>query len=308
MVETDIEIKMGNETLAGTVCLPDDKGCFPAVLLVHGSGPLDRNENARGTKLNIFNTIAHDLARKGIASLRYDKRGCGKSTGNYYATGHHDLVSDAIACLDTLKNHKNSISDKIFILGHSEGAVIAPQVSAKRRFAAGIILLCPLVQDLKTTLIKQAGRMQESFEEMTGLKGLLIRAILKLTGKPIEAQKKLIARLDSTSTPTIRFMGKKIPANWFREMFCLDLPEIYRQVECPTLLIGGEKDIQCDKADVDEIYKLVQGPASQHIIKDMSHILRCDDQPPSFLRYSALIKKPVEPMVLNLTSEWISAI
>ena len=63
--------------------------------MVHGSGPLDRNENVKkGSHLNLFNTLAHHLAGIGIASLRYDKRGCGESTGDYYAAGHSDLLAD----------------------------------------------------------------------------------------------------------------------------------------------------------------------------------------------------------------------
>lgn len=85
MHEQKINIQSGNEILAGTLCLPKVTGQFPVVLLVHGSGPLDRDGNMKRQKLNLFNTIAHVLAANGIASLRYDKRGAAKVRGSLLA-------------------------------------------------------------------------------------------------------------------------------------------------------------------------------------------------------------------------------
>lgn len=143
MIEKDITIDSNGNKLSGTVCLPEGEGRFPLVMMVHGSGRLDRDENTEGYPLNVFDTIAHYLAHRGIASLRYDKRGCGKSTGDFYATGHSDLVDDAVNWFDTLTQHVLSEPDKIFVLGHSEGCIVAPQVNAKRPAVAGLILLCP---------------------------------------------------------------------------------------------------------------------------------------------------------------------
>ena len=97
MIEKEITFQSGNIRMAGSLCLPAKEGNFPCVLMIHGSGPVDRNENAKQlkiitVKMNVFNTIAHHLANIGVASLRYDKRGCGKSSGNYGEAGLYDLL------------------------------------------------------------------------------------------------------------------------------------------------------------------------------------------------------------------------
>lgn len=92
MIERELEVVSRGNRLCGSLCLPHE-GSSPLVLMIHGSGPLDRNENIEGLELNIFNAIAYELAAQGIASVRYDKRGCGQSEGDYYSAGYSDLVA-----------------------------------------------------------------------------------------------------------------------------------------------------------------------------------------------------------------------
>lgn len=305
MKEDGIQIVSNGNRLAGTICLPEGEGRFPFVLMVHGSGPLDRDENMKGQKLNIFNSIAHHLADMGIASLRYDKRGCAESSGNYYTASHSDLVQDAIACFDALAQSKACVKNEIYVLGHSEGTVIAAKMSIKRPSMAGIILLCPFVQSMESILIMQSKHIQEAIENLKGIKGTVYRIFLKLTGSQIDSQRKFIKKLQSSSKPTIRYWHAKVPAKWLREVLKIEPQEIYEQIKCPVLLIGGEKDIQCDPADVGRIAELVKGTASAHVIRDLTHVLRVDERKPSIFRYAELIRKPVEPIVLNLTSHWL---
>src|SRR5688572_15391124 len=119
MLERELQIEAHGNRLSGTFCQPTALGRFPTVLMVHGSGPQDRDENMPGQRLDVFNTIAHHLARAGFASLRYDKRGCGKSSGDYLRAGQADLVADVLAWIDRLRV-ESSCSDKLFLLGHSE--------------------------------------------------------------------------------------------------------------------------------------------------------------------------------------------
>jgi uncharacterized protein len=76
VLELDVRIEASAAVLSGTFCIPSVEGAFPVVSMLPGSGPLDRNENVEGQRLDIFNTIAHQLVEMGYASLRYDKRGC----------------------------------------------------------------------------------------------------------------------------------------------------------------------------------------------------------------------------------------
>jgi pimeloyl-ACP methyl ester carboxylesterase len=273
--------------------------------MVPGSGPLDRDENMRGQRLDVFNTIAHFLAGRGIASLRYDKRGCGKSTGDYYSAGHFDLVRDSAKCFDALYG----ICDpaKIFILGHSEGCIIAPQVSQVRPATTGLVLLCPFVEDLESVLIRQATQLEKEVMQLHGIGGFVMKLMGRVFGMPLLSQRRLILKLKSSSKPVLRVGLNKIPARWFRELMQLDPPEIFSRVTCPMLLIGGEKDLQCDPADVARIAELARGPVSAHVVPNLTHILRLTDEPASIFGTRALIKQPLAPVVFDLIGEWLTA-
>jgi uncharacterized protein len=306
MIEKDITINSYGNQLSGTACLPEDRGQFPLVLMIHGTGPLDRDENMQGQQLNVFNTIAHHLAGRGIASLRYDKRGCGRSSGDYYSAGNSDLTNDAINWFDALKEYDLCDGNRIYILGHSEGSIIAPQVSLKRPAVAGLILLCPFVDDMESILIKQATQLVREFEGPPGIRRLPRRILARVMGLTVASQQELIDRLKSSTTDTLKIRGHKITAKSLRELIYLDPRAIFSQITCPMLLIGAEKDLQCDPTDVDRIAKLAKGSVDAHVIENLTHVLRLDKRQPSFLGNGELIKQPVAPIVLELIVGWLN--
>lgn len=299
MIEKEITIDANGITLAGTLCVPREAGRYPIVVMIHGSGPLDRNENMKRQSLDIFNVIAHHLARSGFASFRYDKRGCGKSGGNYYTAGLFDMVDDAAHCVDAIQ--RQECCDSIVLLGHSEGCIIAPLVSEKRTSVSKLVLICPFVQPIEAILLKQAAQVQKELE--TG--GMLRRWLFKMLGTSVESQQKLIDRIKSENKDTIRVNLQKVPAKSIRELLELDPSTIMAQVERPTLIIGGEKDLQCDPADVDTIARLIKGPVEAHVVKNLTHLLRFEEGEPSLLRSFQLIRKPMEPVVAELIANWL---
>src|SRR5208283_5252035 len=126
-------------TLAGTLTIPPGKGPFPAVLLVPGSGPHDRDETVLGHKL--FLVLADYLTRKGIVVLRADDRGVGKSTGKFADATTADLATDAEAGVAYLKTRSEVDPHKIGLVGHSEGGLIAPMVAARDPNVAFIVMM-----------------------------------------------------------------------------------------------------------------------------------------------------------------------
>lgn len=259
MIEHAVDLDVRDARLSATVNLPEHRGRFPLVLMIHGTGPLDRDENMTAQPLNVFNTIAKHLALAGIASLRYDKRGCGKSTGDYYRAGHADLVTDAIAWIDALRPRDFCREDRIFVLGHSEGCIIAPQVSAARRYVAGLVLLCPFVSPVEAVLIQQAGQLEGELDAMTGASGALRRLLGRALGMTVASQRRAIDRLTASTDRTMRVRLQRVPAHALRELIRLDPPAIFRRVRGPMLLVGGEKDLQCDPADVGRIAAAIPG-------------------------------------------------
>ncbi len=305
MFETEFYTEINGNTIAGTICLPNRDGRFPMVLLIHGSGPLDRNGNTKGFKSNIFNAIAHHLANYGIGSLRYDKRGCGQSTGDYHSASHTDLVKDAEGLVDYLTSSDFSDRNHIYLLGHSEGTIIVPRLSSTKRNIAGGILLCPCTQPLEHYLREQAKHSVLDIQKAPGLKGTLMRLSLRLPWNSLAAHWEFLDKLKHSTTPTIKHRSKVFNAKWYRELFELDIEKVFRQVTCPLLVIGGGKDIQCSPVDVERVKQLSTHHVEAYIIQNMTHILRCDEEEASFLNYKRLIKKGVEEQVLRLTQQWL---
>jgi len=307
MHEEEINIQAGEAILIGTLCVPDTTGKFPAVLMVHGSGPLDRNENMKGQQLNIFNAIAHALADHGIASLRYDKRGCGDSSGDYMGAGHTDLVMDAVRCLDTLARSERVAKDNLYILGHSEGCIIAPQVSQYRPSVAGLVLLCPFMEALEPVLLRQAAQLEKEVDSLQGMTGFFYRALFRVVGRPSTTQQQLIRKVRETNLSVVRVGLVRHPAKWMREMLALDPESVFADTRTPMILIAGEKDLQCNPDDIFRISETAQSRSETWLIEGMTHLLRVDENPPTIIGSLRLTDKPVDGAVIEKTIQWIHA-
>jgi pimeloyl-ACP methyl ester carboxylesterase len=307
MVEHDLHVQAHDNRLAGTLCLPSGEGRFPVVLMAHGSGPLDRDENIKGQRLDIFNAVAHRLATSGIASVRFDKRGCGASEGDYYTAGHHDFADDVVCWYDELQRAEFSRPGHVFLLGHSEGCLVAAHAVLRRPDVAGVVMLCPSIEPMEDILIRQARQIEREVEGKTGVGALVQTLVALLVGGPVANQQRLIRKVKASTTTSIRLGFQRIPAKWFRELLDVDAAQVFGRIACPMLLVGGEKDLQCDPADVPAIAALAQGPVEQHVVADMTHLLRCDDQPPTLLGSRRLLARPVEPELLEIVAAWVRA-
>ncbi len=127
--------------LAGTLTLPDSPQPAPAVLLVVGSGMVDRDESHPKLPIDVMRQLAERLAENGIASLRYDKRGVGASEGDFWTAGVSDNVTDAAAGIACLRSQPGVDPDRVYVCGHSEGATIAIRLAGAHEPIAGAILL-----------------------------------------------------------------------------------------------------------------------------------------------------------------------
>ncbi|MFA5375061.1 MAG: alpha/beta hydrolase [Dehalococcoidia bacterium] len=306
MIEDTVNFNSGESLLAGTICLPANDGIFPCVLMIHGSGPLDRDENTPHLKIDVFNTIAHHLADKGVASLRYDKRGCGESAGSFDSAGFYDLVQDGMAAYRYLTTHKNINKDKVFLLGHSEGSMIAPKIFLSYPDIAGLILLGVQVKRLEDGLKYQAKIIMEDVEKGKGFAKFFNRVIWRiLRYDPVKTQQVIFEKAKNTDKDTFRYKGQKINAKWLREHIEYDPKFTMRNVSCPVLSITGDKDIQVDPQDAALVADLAKGPVEYHIVSNLTHILRTDDGPPSIFNYKRLLKQEIDQRLLEFISNWL---
>jgi hypothetical protein len=261
--EVTFRSEAGNVQLAGTLLLPQGEGPFPAVALVTGSGPQDRDETMMGHKP--FLVIADALARRGIASLRWDDRGAGKSGGDHMGSTVDDFAADARAAMAFLRSRPEVKGDAIGIIGHSEGGLIGPMAAATDPAVRFLVLLAPPGEPLRSLLLRQTG----DFYRSQGLDPKLIdRALaaqaedLDLIADPAmtvpQIQEKLRARAEVRRTQLTAEERTRLELNgdateqsiristtpWFRSLIRQE-PAVYlRKVKIPVLALFGDKDVQ----------------------------------------------------------------
>jgi len=252
------EVSFRNEaadvTLAGTLTLPKGAGPFPAALLIAGSGPYDRDESISNHKP--FLVLSDYLTRKGIAVLRYDKRGAGKSTGSADRATTLDLAGDAQAGIAFLKTRKEIDASRLGLIGHSEGAIIAPYIAAHSKDLPWLVLLAAPATKGQDTLLNQS----ELIGRAGGLSDAQLVASLTfdkaaydlvrrepnpgiLTGKLNDLVKE--SGLSSAIPPAaLEPQLRMMSSPWFR--FFLDYDPIpnLEKTKCSVLALYGQKDLQ----------------------------------------------------------------
>lgn len=296
---------------AGTLTLPKGAGPFPAVLLITGSGPQDRDESLLGHKP--FLVLADHLTRKGIAVLRVDDRGVGGSTGNTMQSTTEDFAGDALAGVAYLQSRKEINPKKIGLLGHSEGGVVAPLAASRSKEIAFIVLLAGTGLPGEDILYLQAaaglrafGASEDAIAKNRAVQEKMF-AILKSEKDPKEAEKKLRDALQGTGVNADQQIAfTQTP--WFRFFLGHDPRPALIKVRCPVLALNGEKDVQVTpKENLRAIEKaLKEGGNSDFTIKEMpglNHLFQtCKTG--AFSEY-AQIEETIAPAVLELIADWI---
>jgi uncharacterized protein len=282
--------------LAGTLALPAGPGPHPAVLLLPGSGRLDRESNAGQLRMNLGRPLAAALARQGIASLRYDRRGVGTTPGDWRAVGFFDNRNDAAAALRALASRPEIRADATGVVGHSEGAVHAMWLGAHEAVAAAVVLLAGFARPGEEALRWQARMVAAGLPRP-------VRLLLPLLRRLASTQ---LARITSTTTDVARIGGVRINARWYREMLSFDPRPVLAAIRVPVLAITGDKDIQVDPADLDEIARLVPCGAETRRVPDLTHLLRRDPGPASLQSYRRLLRQPIAPDLLDEVAGWLA--
>jgi uncharacterized protein len=298
----------GQFPLAATLTIPEGSiEKYPLVVMVHGSGPTDRDSNAKGMPMNIFKELSEVVAREGFASIRYDKRGVGASKGDFYETGVQDLIDDTQVVLEFAKNHPKIDEESVILLGHSEGSILAPFVNEKVP-VDGIILLAGTAEPLADTMTWQREAIMDDVRSVKGFQGWLLR-LLKVDKKITKINDDLTKALLASDEPVIKYKGKKINAKWNREHIHFDVSQPLQKVTCPVLAITGTKDVNVKVSDLLKIKALVQGECETHIIQDMTHMLRKTDVEYSISKImnhnKKSLKQPIDSELKDKISSWL---
>jgi hypothetical protein len=296
--------------LSGTLTTPDlSDSRFPAILLIAGSGNGDRDGNQKKLEMNIYKDLADFFTAEGFVTLRYDKRGIGQSGGSFLETGVFDLIDDAVDCVRFLKSHPKVDPERILIVGHSEGAIIAPAVY-KEIPVAGLVLLAGAADANRNISAMQTEQLYKELEQKRGIMGWFYRTF-NLSKKVKKQNEKLISRIMESDKDVMRIKGMKQNAKWLREFMNFDISDYLAGVTCPVLAITGEKDIQVPPEDAKRIAEAVPGEAEWHIIPDMNHIFRKFEGEHTILgimkEYKAKLKEPIDKDLLDTMSTWLEA-
>jgi len=324
--EVVFENKKANVILAGTLTLPDTINTYPAVILISGSGPQNRNEEILGHKP--FWVIADHLSRNGIAVLRYDDRGYGESKGSFSGSTTEDFTEDAEAAWLFLRKHKNINTKNIGLLGHSEGGMIAPKLASTQNAVAFIILLAaPGVTGEKilltqTALIYEAAGVDKKTVENIIQRNEKIYKVLKKENDDEKASEKIRKILEKEAKNMsdeekvknnlrryeIDAYIKTSVSPWFRYFLTFNPRPYLLEVKCPVLALNGEKDLQVTPEENLEAieqamifganpnYKILEMPGLNHLFQ------KAESGAPA--EYST-IEETISPEVLDIITKWI---
>ena len=307
--------------LAGTLSLPKGDGPFPAVMLLSGSGPQDRNSSIFGHKP--FLLLAHELTQSGIAVLRFDERGVGESGGRTSEMTMATQMGDAQAGINYLLSNNQINRTKIGLLGHSLGGILAPKLAIENDIDFLVLLAAPgvngdaMMLKQRKDLLKLRGATDKQIEGTNGMLASLYSELRKSSledeALKTELQKKLAIKYETTlpvkelnemvnsivDNEELMAILKSSPANYFQK------------VSCPVLALNGSKDFQVSaKENLAAIEKALSDGGNTaietHELESLNHLFQ-DSDTGDISEYQ-VIEQTMSPEVLRLITEWVSNI
>ncbi len=322
---TNTKAKAPGVVLGGTLALPKGAGPFPVVLFITGSGQQDRDEMILGHRP--FAVIADYLARRGIASLRVDDRGIGKSGGDFAASTTADFADDTRAGVAFLKTREKIDARRIGLIGHSEGGLIAPMVAVTNPEVAFLVLLAgtgvsgaDVILGQQKAIARTMGASDAGMAENERLTRSAF-AIVRGGGDEAATREKLKAMIarevaalpeDQRGAMSTRLEGaySLFASPWFRYFLAFDPATVLQSVTCPVLALNGSKDLQVLPADNlppiraslkkagDKDVTIREMPGLNHLFQHAT-----TGSPAEY----AQITETFSPEVLTIIGDWITA-
>lgn len=293
--DIDIVVKTDTFSLPGVLTVPDKaSGKVPCVVFVHGSGPNDRDETIGPNK--VFKDIADSLSINGIASLRYDKRTLvyGEkylpqgAEANYY----YETVADAVSAVETACNLPEIDSNNVYVLGHSLGAMLAPEIAHKSEKVAGLIMLAPPAQKLLDLMLAQCKYLKNVYAKLGATQAVEIMNQMAVTaenGKKIgnADYDEKIGLPQGLTESYIKYDNEYNPV------------QAAESLSMPIFMVFGFRDYQVPFSNYNIWLKAMSKHknANVKIYYGINHIMREGTGEPSPLEYNE--KKAMSPQVMK---------
>jgi dienelactone hydrolase len=236
-----VTIDAGGWPLPGTLSMPAGDGPFPAVILVHGSGPNDRDASIGPNKP--FRDLAEGLASRGIAVLRYDKRTrvhAARIVGLRDFTVKDEVVDDAVAAVKKARETRGIRPDRVFVVGHSLGGMLAPRIVAADPAIAGLIVMAGPARPLEQAIVDQMRYMAMLDGKISTEEQARLDAAIKLATD---------VRALKPSDPPITSGQISAPASYWIDLRGFDPPAAASRLQQPMLVLQGERDYQVTMDD-----------------------------------------------------------
>ena len=315
--EVHFDNSAAHNRLAGTLSLPNGAGPFPAVVLISGTGQNTRDEDVWGHK--VFLVLADTLTRKGLAVLRYDKRGVGGSSGDYDAATTADFTSDTEAAVVWLKTQRQIDARRVGVLGHSEGGIIAPAVAGADKSVAFVVMIAgPTIRGDKLFVLQSAetakayGAPTDYIAKRKVFDQDLYDAIVAAPSESaaLDRAKVLVARgvadkiVDANEAETL---PKDDTRRWERYFLAYDPAPTLARLTVPVLVLNGSLDVQVPaKENLARAREALKNNRDATIIElqGMNHLLQ-DAKTGAPSEYND-IEETISPTALKIITDWLS--
>ena len=277
---TEEDVAVGDPALPGTLTLPQDQSFFasplPAAVLLHGSGPSDRDESIGQTHL--FRDLAQGLSIQGMAVLRYDKRtfvyGSAYTPEDLKAfTVQEESIRDAVAAAEYLRSDPRIDPNRVYLIGHSMGAMIAPRIAQENPgLFAGLILLSGTPKTLGEIVLSQNQAVVDALPPLARAVGQMQMAALWLEWSGL-------MRCTAEEAKTKTVFGQ--PGYYFWEMAQHDTASILGTLTLPVLIINGGQDFQVTDGDGIDAWRALELPETVRLIyhPELNHLLMAPEVP-----------------------------
>ncbi|MDX1642533.1 MAG: alpha/beta fold hydrolase, partial [Balneolaceae bacterium] len=308
--------------LAGTLTLPNKTGSFPAVILISGSGPQNRNEEVFGHKP--FLVLADYLTRQGIAVLRYDDRGTAESTGNHATATSQDFANDVLSAIEYLKNRGEIDNNQIGLIGHSEGGLIASIVANRSDDVAFMVLLAGTgVPGKEISRMQGRTLLDVEVSDTIAYNRFIDKTIdIASSNKPANVKKEELTQHYKNSREVLNellpdgtdfdaFVEQQVEGAvrpWSQFFYNHDPADELRNITIPVLSLIGSMDVQVPP-DMNHppIRKALEEAGNEDFtikeLEGLNHMFQ-ESETGSMLEYSE-IEQTFSPSVLEEISKWI---